>query len=419
MKKVYIYTDGCECRLLDAKKISDYLKKNKYLIVESPDKSDLIIYVTCAFLNEAKEMFLKKIEEFKKYKTEVIVAGCLPEIDKDALDTVFDGKIISTKNLDKIDSLFPENKVKFSEIDDANFLHENIDQKTLFGSVKNIVRKSKLLDKIAVKIKGLFLRSFFGSNSLILETYYVSYSKKPLFHIRISWGCLGNCAYCAIKRAIGEHKSKPVDECIKEFKKGLTEGYKQFIIEADDSGAYGFDNGSTLPELLKQFVLITGEYTIAIRNLHPRWVVKYIDELEEIVKSKKIVSMDIPIQSNSSRILKLMNRYSDTKKVKNALNRLQNAHPDLKINSCYILGFPSETEEEFYETIDFIKKMKVNGYVFPFSCKKGSIAEKMEPKISKKIISKRMKYAKKMLKNGGYTALFTSRAHFLLFEKAK
>ena len=417
MKKVFIYTEGCEPRMLDAKRISNYLTKNKYEIVYKPENADIIIFVTCAFLNRTTEIFLKEIEEFQKYDAELIVAGCIPAIDKDGLKKVFNGKTITTKDLDNIDKLFPEIETKFCDMEDANLLHENIDKHTIIGSLSKFIQKSKTLEAITTKIKEIFLINIFGENSLILDTYYVTYSKKPLFHIRISWGCLGRCAYCAIYRAIGKHKSKPLEQCLNEFKKGLSKGYKQFVIEADDSGAYGLDINSNFSELLKKFTDFPGEYTIAIRNLHPRWVVKYIDELEKILQSGKIVSIDIPLQSSSSRILKLMNRYSNTKKIEEAIFRLKNASPKTKLNSHLILGFPTETEEDFKETLDFVKKTDICGYFLPFSCKKGSKAEEIKPKITKEEMLKRKKIAKKILKRSGYIAITTRRARFLIFEK--
>ena len=417
MKNVFIYTDGCELRLIDAKKISNYLSLNKYQIIDNPDRADIIIYITCAFLERATEISLNKIKEFQKYNAELIVAGCLSAIDKEELRKIFDGKTITTKDIDDIDKLFQDNKIKFCDIDDANLLYANIDERTLVGVLKKLIRKSKRLENIAIKIKEIFLKYFFGTTSLILDSYYISTSQKSLFHIRISGGCLGSCTYCAIKKAIGEHKSKPIETCLKEFKKGLSNGYKNFILEADDSGAYGLDIGSDLPELLNKITSIPGEYSVAIRNLHPRWVVKYIDDLEKILSTGKIDSIDVPIQTSSSRILKLMNRYSNTVKIKDVILRLKQSYPGIKINTCYILGFPTETDEEFRETLDFIKKLNMGGYVFRFSCKKGSKAENIEPKIPEEEISKRMKFAKKFLKHTGYTAISTRRTHFLIFEK--
>jgi len=419
MKNVYIYTDGCECRLLDSKKISEYFRLNKYHIVKNPKDAEIIIYITCSFTDKAAEIFVNTIKEFKKYNAEIIVGGCIPLIDKKILQENFEGKTFTTKNINDIDRLFPDNKIKFKDIDDANILNKNIDDKKLLGVATQFINKSKILQKIAFKLKEIFLKNFFGEDSFILDTYYITYSKKPLFNIRISRGCLGNCTYCVIKNAIGTHKSKPVEECIKEFKKGLSNGYKQFVINADDTGAYGIDINSTLPELLKQMIKLPGDYYIAIRNLHPGWVVKYIDELEKIFATGRILSLDVQIQSSSNRILKLMNRYSDIKKIEAAILRIKRISLDIKINTNFIAGFPTETEDEFRKTINFLIKMELNGYVISFSLKKGSKANDINPKISKLEKQKRMDYAKKTLKKAGYTSFYTKRARMLLFEKKK
>ncbi len=97
--------------------------------------------------------------------------------------------------------------------------------------------------------------------------------------------------------------------------------------------------------------------------------------------------------------------------------RLKKASPRIKLNTHLILGFPTETEEDFKETLDFISKTDIGGYFLPFSCKKGSKAEEIEPKISDEEISKRKKYAKKFLKKSGYATITTRRVRFIIFEK--
>lgn len=413
MKKILIcLADPCWKRSLDANKIRDYLIKNNYEIVSSPDDADIIIIVTCAFLNYKSEYALNKIKELQKYDAELIVAGCLPDIDKEELKKFFKGKTLTTKELDvKIEQLFPpKNNIKFGEIDDANILFENLENGHFTRVTDKIFDNIKWLEKIYIKLSGNILKHLLGEQSIGYQ-----FSNEQ-FHIRISWGCKGNCSYCAIKKAISPFKSKPLDECIREFRKGLNEGYKHFILDSSDVGAYGLDIGSSFPKLLDEMTKIHGDYKISIREIHPRWIVKYIDELEVIVKRDKILLFDISLQSINSRILKLMYRYSDNFIIKDAIQRLKKAGSNMLLSVGCIVGFPTETWEEFEETLQFIKDIDFDwGQIYLFSCKNGTEAEKIEPKVAQDEMVKRLQYSKKFLKDMGYHAYYITKNSVLMF----
>ena len=415
MKNVYIYVQACRKRSMDAKRIEDYLIKNNYNVINNPKNADIIIFVTCAFLDNVTEKNFEKIEEFKKLNSELIIAGCLPEIEKKRLSKVFNGKILNTKNLEKIDTIFPENKVKFKDTDDANILFENIDIGSTSGLLKYYVDQNQYLNSAISKVRNHIMKYLSQKHSPLFKALTTK-----SFHLRISSGCLGNCTYCAIKPAVGPFKSKPLDQCIKELKKGLRKGYTNFILESDDVGAYGYDIKSSFPELLDKLTSEPGDYVISIRALSPRWVVKYYDELGKILGRGKILSLGIAMQSANSRILKLMNRYSDMEKIKDACILLKKVFPHLGIDTHFILGFPSETFEDFEDNLKFIEETNFNvGYFIPFSLKTGTKAEKIEPKISQKEISDRMKYAKNYLKKIGYHVLNykEEECKILLFNK--
>ena len=413
MKKIFIYSAGpCWKRSLDATKIQNYLTKNNYKIVDKPEDADTIIIITCAFLNYKSEFALNKVKEFQKYGAELIVAGCLPDIDEEELAKIFNGRTLTTKELDnKIELLFPPlSNIKFIEIADPNTLFEGLEGSRVLRITEKIFEKLNPLEKAYAKIGNHILSHLLGEQSL---GYQLS---KDQFHIRISWGCKGNCSYCAIKKAIPFFKSKQFDECIREFKRGLKEGYKYFILDASDVGAYGLDKNSNFPDLLDEMTKISGDYKISIRELHPRWIVKYIDYLEEIVKRHKMLILDIALQSANSRILKLMYRYSDKDKIRDAVLRLRKATPDVLLTVECIIGFPTETWEEFEETLHFIRDVGFNGgQIYLFSCKNGTEAENIAPKIANEEMIKRLQYSKKFLKTIGYHTYYLSKNQILMF----
>lgn len=421
MKKIFITSSisTCERRDLDAKKISEYFIKNGYKIIDKPKNADLIIFVSCAVSKEVAEITFKEIQDLKKYKAELVIAGCLPVVYKDRLDEVFDGKSIGTKDLDKIDEIFPENKIKFYTIKDANTFLPDLNSGILIRTFNIIIQKIFLLNTISKRIKSHIINNLFDEGSPIYldVTGFGSY-----FSIRISWGCPGNCSYCVIKKSSGPFHSKPIDECLEELKKGLNKGYNKISITAIDIGAYGIDINSTFPELLDKMTQIPGEYEIAIRSFNPVWAAKYVDDLADILKRKKIKRMDIHIESGSQRVLKLMNRYSNIKTIKETILKLKNACPDLILDTHLMVGFPTETFEEFKETLSFVKDMDLyGGYIHRFSCGINTAAEKIEPKVSDKEIIKRLKFAKKELKKAGYHVLFASwprlLSNYFVFQK--
>jgi len=197
--------------------------------------------------------------------------------------------------------------------------------------------------------------------------------------------------------------SKPLNECIDEFRKGLDHGYKNFILDADDIGCYGMDTGSSFTELLNKVTDFEGDYHIDIHYLHPHWVVKHVDAIEKILPKGKVSRILSSIQSGNPRILRLMHRYPDTEKLKEVYMRLKKIDPDLFLETEIICGFPTETMEEFQDTLDFIVDVRFGwGAIFPFSCKVGTVAESIEPKIEDSEIVRRIKYAKKFLRKNNY-----------------
>jgi len=411
--KVYVYHTACQRRAMDSYKFKKYFLLNNHKIVNSPDKADLIIYVACAVLNKETEHALEQVKKFQKYDAELIVGGCLPGIDKDKLEEVFDGKYLSTKDIEKIDEFFPENKIKFSEIDDVNCLYENVNSSNIRDNLRIVKKKIKFLDKIYFTYKISIIKAIYGEHSIPHRAF------EKYHYIRISWGCMNRCAYCGIRKAIGPMYSKPLDECIREFKKGFELGHKNFFISADDIGSYGMDINSSFPELLNKFLETRGDYTITIQNLDPRYVVRYIDELEEITRTKKIVNMGIAVQSGSSRILKLMNRYPKVDEIIDCLLRLKKANPKLVIPTAFIIGFPTETYQDFQKTLDFINKVKFrSGFMFRFSLKPGTIAENIEPKVPKKEAIKRFDESEGFMRDYNYKIKKISKqASYIFFKK--
>jgi len=404
-RNVFIYSLACERRNIDAQKISSYLLKNNYNIVYDPKEADYTIFMTCGFIKSMSDMALEEIKKLKKHDSELIIAGCVPDILGAEFDKVFTGKIIPTKDMSKIDEIFTDATVKFRDLYDEHSMWKNFNKRTLLGTVDRIRRRVEfikkinmfLLDKILKKVLGEKFHRTFPFNRIIPE--FGNYC------IPISRGCIHNCTYCAIRKAVGPLKSKPVDQILKEFKLGLKEGYNNFILEADDIGHYGIDIKSSLPELLEEITNIEGKYTIELKNCHPMWIIKYVDDLEVILQKKKIKSILLSIQSGNNRILKLMGRPYKKEPLVDTILRLKKAHPDLEIGVHLMIGFPTEQKEEFQETLELFDRTPFDfGNILSFSPQEGTKAILMKPQITEREKKRRIKHSLKFLRRENYFA---------------
>ena len=409
MKKIFIHSEHvCEKRKLDGKRVETYLKRNNYEIVDSPTKADIIFISSCGTTDINTQETFDMIDEFKKYKAEIIVLGCVPKTDKEKFEKKFHGRSVATDELEKIDDLFPENKIKFNEIEDGNLVTLRYDDGKFNERMKKFFLSHGLTKKLYLKASNFYLINKLGEEHLLLGNI-LKIPIDDVFYVRTSWGCSQNCAYCGIRKATGKFHSKPFETCMDECKKGLGLGYKKIFLPADDTGAYGKDIGETFPELLKELTQFDGDYEISVFALNPVWLVKYIDELEKIVKSGKISGIAIPVQSGNGRILKLMSRYHNPDKIKDAFLRLKKACPDITLVTHMIAGFPSETEEEFEESLEFIVSAKIDmGVVMFMSVKSGTRAESMDPKIPDDEIVRRVKMGQKFLRKQGYKTNYSS-----------
>lgn len=417
IKKVFIGADKvCLRRKLDAQRTATYFTKNGYKIVTNPKKADIMIVFTCSVTNGVADMFLNDVKKFKEYNGELIVAGCLPETDKDGLEKIFTGKKFSAKEMEKIDVFFPNHEIKYNQINDKNIPWINIDETRLRDALKKIIIGPKLSRKMYVYFVDYVLKYILGKYYFIgNQSLNIPFS--DYYMIRVSQGCVNNCSYCATRKAVGNLKSKPLDECVKEFKFGLEKGYTNFVLTGDDTGAYGVDIGSSFPELLDELTKMNGCYSFDIHALNPNWVVKYIDDLEPILRRGKIKIISIPVQSGSDRILKMMHRFSSSKKVKEVLVRVKKASPGLALDTHVIVGFPSETMDEFKESLELVKEIGFDyGALIPLSIRSDTEIENIKTRVPDPEIKRRVKIARVYLNDLGYT-IFKSILGGIIFSK--
>lgn len=360
-KSVYIHNQTvCPRRSVDAMQLVNYFKKNDYVIIDNPNIADFIILVTCAFSDEREDKSFEALTILRQYDGELVVIGCLPVSSPTKFNAGYNGKWIETKNLHLIDEIFPHSKVKFLDLPDAN---------DYFPSAYTNVDKYR--DSInAITIKSVSHKSI----------------------LRINHGCVGNCSYCSIKKAVGDLKSKPLEVCLNEYKELLDKGYRHFEFIGDDTGAYGLDINSSFAELLDKMSIVDEGKKVMweIEEVSPIWAVKYKKQLLKNIEDNKFTRLTICNQSCSARILRLMNRYDDVDAITATLLEFRKANINTRLIMQYILGFPTETEDDFNETITHIEKLRYDAVrVFKFSAKEATVAYNMDGKISEEVMKAR------------------------------
>ncbi len=397
-KKIYIERDGCNRRLLDIAKLKEYFIANNYKLVNSPKKADLILLGTCAFKKKEEDSSISRVEALKKYNHKLFIYGCLPDIAPKRFKEYSHIKNLSPKNVENIDHYFDDMKVKYMDVVDSNFASNKEDK-----SLRIILRKalnnifSKDIFKWLIISGVVFLKSVFNG--------------KKYYYLYVCRGCQGKCSYCAIKYAIGPVKSKPIKEIIDEYHRGINKGHNDFNILGDDIGCYGLDNNSTftnlLLSLLKENIDNQQKIYFHIKELHPKWLIRYKKELLSIIESRSIKSVLCPIQSGSNRILKLMQREHASEEILDIFNSIRAINPEIELSTQIIAGFPSEADEEFEKTLLFIKEIHFDYVVvFPYHDKENTVSSRLPDKVPEEIIKKRLRKAKQFLKKAGIKVYF-------------
>lgn len=351
--KFYIYTLGCKVNSYESRIMTEDLINAGY--VEEKDNNiptDIYIINTCSVTNTADSKSLKLIRQaIKKNKDAIIVVcGCLAQVKPE------------TVNIEGVDIVIGnKNKSKVSE-----YINEY---------VKNKNKKTDIYDISNVEFETMQLNNF----------------DKTRAFIKIQDGCNNFCAYCIIPYTRGSVRSKPREDILNEIDHLTLNGHKEIVLTGIHTGNYGseFDNYD-FADLLNEIVKIKKLSRIRISSIE---ITELNDRVLEIIKNNNVLvdHLHIPLQSGSDEILKLMNRKYDTKYFIEKINKIRKIRPDISITTDVIVGFPNETDKNFNETIETIKKVDFSKlHVFPYSKREGTKAATMEGQIKEEVKKQRV-----------------------------
>ena len=358
--KVGFISLGCSKNLIDTEATIGMFKKNRYTIVNTPEKADILVINTCGFIESAKEEAINTILEMAEYKKEnckyLIVMGCLVQRYYDDL----------VKALPEVDL--------FIKIDEYDKLWQKIEDLVQFDTIrKSTTKTSKKITEIPPM--PMLTQAQFLDRTITTGSNYA--------YIKIGEGCSNRCTYCAIPYIRGPFVSRKMEDIIEEAKELADKGIKELIVIAQDTTKYGEDiyGKSKLAELLQELSKIEGIKWLRFLYSYPEGIT---DELIEVVqKNDKIAKyFDIPIQHISDDVLKRMNRRTSKKQITNLLKKIREKIPNVTLRTSLIVGFPGETEENFKELQEFIKEAKFDKLgTFMYSKEEETPAEKLPEQI--------------------------------------
>lgn len=324
----------------DGEIMAGLLEKAGHKLVDKPESADVIIVNTCIVKGRTESRMRNIISKLSKEypKKKLIVAGCMPQV----------GLKAPAKNVSKIG---PHNIEEIVRLVD--------------GRKRNL----RATGKIAAVKAGLPKKP--GNRNVNI--------------VQILEGCSGACAYCIVKQAKPVLLSFPPQLIISDVREGLNKGAKEVWLTSQDNASYGREKKDRyrLPELLKEICKIEGSFFVRVGMMNPDTIMPVLEELIEAYKSPKVFKfLHIPVQSGNDRILKLMNRKYSVADFKKVITKFRKAIPDITISTDMIVGFPSETEEEFQDSMKLLRWLKPDVLnLSRFFPRPNTAAEKMKSQV--------------------------------------
>ena len=366
----FTQTFGCQMNEKQSEVVAGIMDEIGFKRQETED-ADVVIYNTCTVRENANLKVygrLGKLHSLKKSNPDMKIAlfGCMMQekqvVDKIQKDYPFVNLVFGTHNI-----------FKFAE---------------LFYEMEN--RDSQLID------------IWEGTDKIVEELPTErNYSFKS--GVNIMFGCNNFCSYCIVPYVRGRERSREPEAIVKEIEALVADGVTEVMLLGQNVNSYGktLKDPVTFAQLLEKVEQIEGLKRIRFMTSHPK---DLSDELIEYMsKSRKVCHhLHLPMQSGSSRILKIMNRHYDKEKYLGLVEKIRTAVPDISLTTDIIVGFPGETEEDFQETLDVVEKSGFDtAFTFIYSKRSGTPAAKMEDQVPEDVVKDRFDRLLKLVQEKG------------------
>ncbi|MEF9985027.1 MAG: tRNA (N(6)-L-threonylcarbamoyladenosine(37)-C(2))-methylthiotransferase MtaB [Malacoplasma sp.] len=337
-----IHTLGCKVNLFESNLMKNNLTANGLVEVPFNSFADVYIVNTCTVTNKAdsKSKFFIRQAYRKNPDSIIVVAGCLSQIDK---------TLIEKLNI----SIQIGNKYK--------------------GNIYDMIEKFSINKKKVLNVENLLI-----SNKYESEENFVFADKTRAF-LKIQDGCNYMCSYCIIPFSRGAQKSKKIDEILNQIMELLSLEYKEIVLTGVNTAGYLDEDGNTFFDLLFAINKLAGNFRIRISSLEPFQITNELIELITSNKNRFCQHWHICMQSGSDQVLLDMNRKYSTDDFLSLINNIKNKSKNSTFTTDYIVGYPTETDETFNESILFLNKINfLDMHIFPFSKRKGTKASYIE-----------------------------------------
>lgn len=361
--KYIIKTYGCQMNVHESEKLAGILENMGYILTDNQTEADIVLFNTCAIRESAEDKIFAHIGELKKLKKEkpdmiIAICGCMSQ----------------QKN-------YPENIVKKFPFVDIIFGTHNI------SKLEEFIKARKAKKKKVISIDE-------SENIIDRDTMPKKRTSGINAWVNIMYGCNNFCTYCIVPYVRGREISRPIDDIINEVKELLDNGYKQITLLGQNVNSYGNDTedeNQTFANLLRKLDSLNYDYWLTFMTSHPKDI---SNEVIDIIRDSKHIYhyLHLPVQSGSNTILKLMNRKYTKEAYLEKINYAKAQIPDIEFSSDIIVGFPTETEENFLDTLDIVSKVEYEQlFTFIYSKRKGTVAEKLEGQVELPVKKERLR----------------------------
>jgi len=315
MAKIFVEAYGCSASFADSEMISGLIVNGGHTLATDSSESDLNLIVTCSVKDTTANKMMHRIKSLKTKP--LIVAGCLPKAEQN--------------NVEK----FTEN----ASLLGPNSLGKTLDviNSTLSGK-KQIALEDSDLSKVGLpKVR---LNSAVGI-------------------VEIASGCMSECTFCQTKLAKGDLSSYRLGDIVRQVQTEIKEGCKEVWLTSTDNGCYGFDIGTDLPTLVNAVSEIPKDFMIRVGMMNPMYMSRIKQELIESYDNEKVFKfLHIPVQSGSNKVLNDMKRGHTSETFREIVKKTKDRFENFTISTDIIVGFPSETEEDFQKTLSLLDETK-------------------------------------------------------------
>jgi threonylcarbamoyladenosine tRNA methylthiotransferase CDKAL1 len=314
--KVWIEAYGCSASMADSEMIGGILKEAGYEIATKRSESALNLIVTCSVKDTTEHKMMSRIRTMVKSGKPLVVAGCLPKADKAKIESASSSaSLIGPNSIDKAPDAV----------------------RSALSGDRLVALKDSQLDKVNIPRVRL----------------------NPVISIvEIANGCMSECTFCQTKIAKGWLRSYRIGDIVRQIKSDIKSGCKEVWLSSTDNGCYGRDIDSNLVDLLQACCSIEGNFKIRVGMMNPMYLPAILDRMVRLFceNDKLFKFLHIPVQSGSNRVLRKMKRGHTSKTFIDIVQAFRDRIPEMTISTDIIVGFPSETEDDFKQTIDLLER---------------------------------------------------------------